>query len=76
MQMKVLDASGHKTLTCDTGSETDIPESEVKAEFDRLIAANFAAFDVGVKSDESNRVKEWNPNIENLTVIPPMAGGC
>lgn len=74
MEMCVTDGTGHATMICNREDSTNTV-SEVRAEFNRLIAANYVAFDVGTDQKGSRRLDKWEPSVENVRVIAPMAGG-
>ena len=77
-QMRVVSGRGHDTMTWEPPSSTEhdpAAVSDVKAEFDRLIAANYAAFDVGIAGRDDRRLEEFDPEAKSITVVAPLAGG-
>ena len=66
--MKIMDLSGHRTLTWDTANI-----DEVKAEFDTLIKQNWHAANTGIVPGE--KLTKFDPEATEITVWPQFAGG-
>lgn len=47
-----------------------------RAQWDALVGKKrFAAFAVGARGQKAEQVREFDPTIEKLILVPPMAGG-
>ena len=65
--MHVLDTTGHTDITWDTQVEEEV--AVARDEFEKLLCGGRMAF-----SDEG-LVREFDPGVKELTVIPLMVGG-
>lgn len=65
--MQILNSSGHTTVAWDTQVEEEV--TVARDEFERLLRGGHRAYSDG------GAVKEFDPQIEEMVVICPMAGG-
>lgn len=79
-EMRVLDSSGHSTLTWDTEvSDGPLDPEVVEAEFNRLVAEGHLAFatvetDAGAK--ENVQIRTFDPaEHQQVTMVPQFVGG-
>lgn len=71
--MAILDATGDTKVIWDKDNKDEVETA--KATFDRLIKKGFAAFSVKKNGDADKKIKEFDPDLEKIILIPQMAGG-
>lgn len=71
--LEVLNSSGDLKIMWDRNNPGEV--TAAKAAFDQAIAAKSAVFAVKVKGDKGDKVKEFNPDLERLLVVPQLVGG-
>lgn len=72
-QMNIMDRSGHKELTWDTAKLDEILVA--KETFDTLMKKGYTAFGSKHKADAKHLVREFDPTLEELVVVPKTVGG-
>ena len=74
-EMRVLDPKGDLKVIWDPENEDEVEAA--KNQFDELVKEKgFAAFEVGLKGKRSKKqVREFNPDLGKLIMVPPIAGG-
>lgn len=82
--MEILDRSGHTTLEWDTEKQTKnrdpsngpLDPEFVAAEFDRLVSQGWLGVSTDPETKEKSKISRLRPSVhEQVTMIPPMAGG-
>lgn len=71
--MSVMDSSGDTKTIWDPKNKDEV--SAAKAMFERLIEKGFSAFSVDKDGGKAKRVKDWDPDIGALIMVPRIAGG-
>lgn len=71
--LEVLNSSGDLKIMWDRNNPGEV--TAAKAAFDQAIAAKSAVFSVKAKGDQGPKVKEFDPNLERLLVVPQLVGG-
>lgn len=71
--MAILDASGDTKVIWDKDNEDEVETA--KDTFDRLTKKGFVAFSVKKNGDADKKIKEFDPDLEKIILIPQMAGG-
>jgi hypothetical protein len=72
-QMNIMDRSGHKELTWDTARLSEVMAA--KETFDGLMKKGYTAFGSKYKADAKHLVREFDPTLEELVVVPKTVGG-
>ena len=72
-QMNIMDRSGHKELTWDTGQSDQVQTA--KETFDNLMKRGYTAFGSQHKAEAKHLVREFDPTMEELVVVPKTVGG-
>jgi hypothetical protein len=72
-EMNIMDASGHKQLTWTTDSLEEIAEAQET--FDNLMTKGYTAFGSKVKAEAKQSIKEFDPTLEELVLVPRTVGG-
>jgi hypothetical protein len=72
-QMNIMDRSGHKELTWDTARLDEVLAAQET--FDRLMTRGYTAFGSTHKADAKHLVREFDPTLEELVVVPKTVGG-
>ena len=71
--MNIMDRSGHKELTWDTARLSEVMAA--KEAFDTLMKRGYTAFGSKHKTDARHLVREFDPTLEELVVVPKIVGG-
>jgi hypothetical protein len=72
-EMSIMDRSGHKQLKWDTDK---LDEIEVAKEtFDTLVKRGYSAFGSKTKMEAKHTIKEFDPTMEELIMVPRTVGG-
>ena len=69
----VLDSSGDTKLTWD--SENADETLAAKEMFKGLKKKGFAAFSVKGNRDQNQKITDFDPELEKIIMVPPIAGG-
>lgn len=70
----VLNSSGDTKLFWNKKNAEEVENA--RQMFDKLVKGKkFAAFEISQMGKKSKKVTEFNPNLQKLILIPPMAGG-
>jgi len=69
----VLDATGHTELTWDTRDQASVDAARKK--FDDLLGRRYLAFKVNDDGTKGEQIRAFDPEIEDMILIPPMQGG-
>jgi hypothetical protein len=69
--LRILDHSGDTTVSYDVEDAEAV--RDVARRFERLMGANFVAFDVSTQPGRILTV--FDPNAQEIIVSPPFAGG-
>ncbi|HEX2530420.1 MAG TPA: hypothetical protein VHK70_03015 [Burkholderiaceae bacterium] len=72
-RMNIMDRSGHKELTWDTAKLDEILAA--KETFDNLMKQGYSAFGSPLKDGTKHLVREFDPAMEELVVVPKIVGG-
>jgi hypothetical protein len=72
-QMNIMDRSGHKELTWDADKLNEVLAA--KTTFDNLMKRGYTAFGSKYKADAKHLVREFDPTLEELVVVPKTVGG-
>jgi hypothetical protein len=71
--IEVLNSSGDMKIMWDRNNPGEV--TAAKAAFDQAIKAKSAVFAVKTKGGQGDKVKEFDPNLERLLVVPQIVGG-
>lgn len=71
--MNIMDYSGHKELKWDTDKLEEI--AIAKETFDNLIGKGYSAFASEKKAEAKHVIKEFDPTMEELVMVPRTVGG-
>lgn len=72
--MEILDPTGDTKVMWDRNNEDEV--AIAKAAFDAALEKGSSVFAVKGKSGkQGNRLKEFDPTIERMIVVPQMVGG-
>ena len=72
-RMSIMDRSGHKELTWDMARQDEILAA--KETFEQLMKKGYAAFGSRQKADARRLVREFDPSLEELVIVPRTVGG-
>jgi hypothetical protein len=72
-QMNIMDRSGHKELTWDTDKLDEILVAQKT--FDSFMKQGYSAFGSKNKADAKHLVREFDPTMEELVIVPKTVGG-
>lgn len=73
-QLAVMGRAGDTKVIWDPNNADEVEAA--RAQWDKLVGERkFAAFAVGPKGQKADRLKEFDPSIEKVILVPPMAGG-
>jgi hypothetical protein len=72
-EMSVMDTSGHKQLKWNMESKEDM--TMAKETFDNLIGKGYSAFGSHEKAEAKHSVKEFDPTMKELIMVPRNVGG-
>jgi hypothetical protein len=72
-QMNIMDRSGHKELTWDTEKLDEILAAQQT--FDNLMKKGYSAFGSKKKAETKYLVREFDPTMEELVLVPKTVGG-
>ncbi|WP_136418662.1 hypothetical protein [Herbaspirillum sp. ST 5-3] len=72
-EMSIMDASGHKELKWKMGDPKEIAAAQET--FDRLLEKGYSAFGSEQKAETKHVVKEFDPTLEELVMVPRTVGG-
>lgn len=71
--MNIMDRSGHKQLTWDIDRLDEIVEA--KETFDNLMKKGYSAFGGNGKEEAKHALKEFDPTVEEMVLVPRIVGG-
>jgi hypothetical protein len=69
----VLDGTGHTELSWDTRDPDSVKAAKEK--FDELLSRRYLAFKVNDDGSKGEQIRAFDPEIEDMILIPQMAGG-
>jgi len=72
-EMNIMDTSGHKQLTWTTDKLEEIAAAQET--FDNLTAKGYTAFGSKTKAEAKHAIKEFDPTMEELVLVPRTVGG-
>ncbi|NEX60520.1 hypothetical protein [Noviherbaspirillum galbum] len=72
-EMNIMDRSGHKQLTWDTAKLDEILNAQET--FDELVKNGYTAFGSTTKAEAKHSMKEFDPTMEELVMVPKTVGG-
>lgn len=72
-EMRIMDSSGDTKTIWDPKNKDEVKAA--KELFEKLIGKGFSAFRVDKKGEKAERVKEFDPEIGALIMVPRIAGG-
>jgi hypothetical protein len=72
-EMNIMDTSGHKQLTWTTDNSEEIAAAQ--ATFDNLMGKGYTAFGSKTKAEAKHSIKEFDPTMEELVLVPRTVGG-
>lgn len=72
-EMQVMDPSGHTT----TAWDPDIPAEvdAARATFEAMTGKGYQAFHVGRRGQQAERMTTFDPDAEQMILIPQLRGG-
>lgn len=71
--MNIMDRSGHKELKWDTDKLDEILVA--KETFDNLMKNGYSAFGSTTKAEAKHAIKEFDPTMEEVVMVPRTVGG-
>lgn len=71
--MNIMDRSGHKQLTWSTDRLDEIVEA--RETFDALMKKGYSAFGANQKEETKYLIKEFDPTVEEMVLVPKIVGG-
>lgn len=72
-EMSIMDRSGHKQLKWDTDKLDEI--AVAKETFDTLVKRGYSAFASKTKAEPKHTIKEFDPTMEDMVMVPRTVGG-
>jgi hypothetical protein len=72
-ELSVLSAKGDTKLIWDAENQEEVDNA--RETFERLKKKGFAAFSVGKKGEQDTKISKFDPNLEKIIMVPPIAGG-
>lgn len=72
-EMSIMDSSGHKELKWNMDKLEEI--AVAKSTFDKLVKEGYSAFGAHTKSDPKQAIKEFDPTMEDVVMVPRIVGG-
>lgn len=72
-EMSIMDTSGHKQLKWKMDSLDEI--AVAKQTFDALVKDGYSAFGSKTKTETKQIVKEFDPTMEDVVMVPRTVGG-
>lgn len=72
-EMNIMDSSGHQQLKWDSDKLDEI--AVAKKTFDNLIEQGYSAFASEHKAEAKHLIKEFDPEMEELVMVPRNVGG-
>lgn len=72
-EMSIMDTSGHKQLKWQMDSLDEI--AVAKQTFDSLTRDGYSAFGSKTRNETKQTVKEFDPTMEDLVLVPRTVGG-
>ncbi|WP_161603765.1 hypothetical protein [Noviherbaspirillum massiliense] len=72
-EMSIMDRSGHKQLTWNMDKLEEI--AAAKETFDTLVKQGYSAFGSKTKTEAKHTVKEFDPTMEEVVMVPRTVGG-
>lgn len=71
--MKVCDTSGHTTHRWDSDVPAEV--AAARATFDAMTGKGYSAFRVDDRGERSTRITAFDPDAEEMILIPQLKGG-
>ncbi|MGH8809636.1 MAG: hypothetical protein ACREX0_17320 [Noviherbaspirillum sp.] len=72
-EMNIMDTSGHKQLTWTTDKLEEIAAAQET--FDTLIGKGYTAFGSKTKAEAKHAMKEFDPTMKEMVLVPRTVGG-
>jgi len=72
-EMSVMDSSGHQQLKWNRNNSDEIAAAQ--AVFNRLMEQGYSAFGAKTKTAPRNSMKTFDPEAEEVVMVPRIAGG-
>jgi hypothetical protein len=72
-EMSVMDSSGHKQLKWNIDRSDEV--ATAKKTFDSLIAKGYSAFGSKKKEEPKHLVRNFDPEMEEVVMVPRTVGG-
>jgi len=72
-EMQVMDRTGHLTVTWNADNEAEVKAA--RETFDALREKGHRAFRARRFGKPGERLDEFDPTVERMTIIPHLAGG-
>lgn len=73
-QMKVLDRTGHTTLTWSPG-DVDSKIAELEKQFDGKLAEGYLGYKADENGGNEEQIKSFDKTAPQIILTPPLAGG-
>jgi hypothetical protein len=71
--MNVMDSSGHKQLKWSTDRLDEV--AVARKTFDNLVSKGYSAFGSEKRAEPKHLVKSFDPELEELVMVPRTVGG-
>jgi hypothetical protein len=72
-EMSIMDGSGHTQMKWNTDKLNEILAA--KETFDTLVTKGYSAFGSKTKLEPKHTIKEFDPTMEELVMVPKTVGG-
>jgi hypothetical protein len=72
-QMQVMDPTGHTQVSWDSGDTAGLRVA--RETFDRMTGQGYRAFRVGKDGGQGERLSQFDPDAEEMILIPQLVGG-
>jgi hypothetical protein len=72
-EMSIMDGSGHKQLKWNTENLDEVLVA--KETFDNLVGRGYSAFASPTKTEAKHTIKEFDPTMEDVIMVPRTVGG-
>ncbi len=73
-EIAILSGKGDTKIIWDSDNEAEVDNARRTFE-DLVDGKKYAAFSVGKKGEKDEKIKKFDPDLEKIILIPPMAGG-
>jgi len=72
-EMQIMDPTGHLTVTWNVDNEDEVEHA--RATFDEMRAKGYYAFRVRKGGERGERIQSFDPDAEQMILMPQLRGG-